>query len=282
MIDSFRNVGPQVFISYCFKDKETALQVSAFLASLPGPSEGRGLPDRTPTGSDPSRTGRAGGGIRPVSDLLRRAVPEGWQRNWSYASGPRDGRSRPVLAPVAFEDGDFAALPAHVCPRRNVRAFRRGSRSSPGGDRRSGPRLASNIRRELWLLLWMSRFSETLDVVVGLALPFCGPAKRRPHSELAQRCASGSFGLSTLHKCFKRRADCWTAVSPARAPWAWAPSGKINVFDLSAFDSGSLCAARQAALCLQQYLPSRASSTFTRARASIRSCQGWRSHPTPS
>ena len=116
MIDSFRNVGPQVFISYCFKDKETALRVSAFLASLPGPSGGRGLPDRTPTGSDPSRTGRAGGGIRPVSDLLRRAVPEGWQRNWSYASGPRDGRSRPVLAPVAFEDSDFAALQAHIRP----------------------------------------------------------------------------------------------------------------------------------------------------------------------
>jgi hypothetical protein len=36
MIASFRNVGSQVFISYCFKDTETALRMSAFLASQGG------------------------------------------------------------------------------------------------------------------------------------------------------------------------------------------------------------------------------------------------------
>jgi hypothetical protein len=33
MTGSFRNVGPQVFISYCFKDRETASRVGAFLTS---------------------------------------------------------------------------------------------------------------------------------------------------------------------------------------------------------------------------------------------------------
>jgi TIR domain len=111
MTDSFRNVGPQVFISYCFKDKETALRVSAFLTaqgcrvrmedevSLIGHRLELILPERI-------RQAEAFVQLRTASAGLSSWI----KKELEYASAPREGNSQPVLAPLVFEHRDLAML----------------------------------------------------------------------------------------------------------------------------------------------------------------------------
>lgn len=112
MAYSFRNVGPQVFVSYCFKDKETASQVNAFLTSfgcrvrmedevsLIGHRLDRILPERIGQAEAfiQLRTASAG-----ISQWVAKEL--------EYASAPRDDMAQPVVVPVVFERGDLAALP---------------------------------------------------------------------------------------------------------------------------------------------------------------------------
>jgi hypothetical protein len=111
--DRFRNVGPQVFVSYCFRDKEIASQVSTFL-TLYGcrvrMEDEVSLIGRRLDLILPERVGQAEAFVqlRTSSAGVSRWVA----KELEYASTPRDSGSQPVLAPVAFEASDLAALPA--------------------------------------------------------------------------------------------------------------------------------------------------------------------------
>jgi hypothetical protein len=117
MISSFRDVGPKVFISYCFKDKEAASRVSAFLTEhgcQVRMEDEVSLIGRRLDLILPQRVGQAEAFVqlRTSSACLSPWVA----KEMEYALAPRDCGIHLVLAPVAFEATDLAALSAASRP----------------------------------------------------------------------------------------------------------------------------------------------------------------------